>query len=158
MTPVGSIRRRLFFQLAGIAALLSIAFFLIVREVAERAAEGTQDDILAASATAIADSLRSAEDGVTLDLPYSALSMLDTIKEDRVFYRINVSGQTLTGYDDLPIPDVTSRIRAPVFATVAYRGEDVRTVSVVRSVGPATRSEDVTVTVAQTRLGLAAIP
>ena len=30
MTPVGSIRRRLFFQLAGIAALLSIAFFLIV--------------------------------------------------------------------------------------------------------------------------------
>lgn len=76
MTARRSIRRRLFFQLAGVAALLSLAFFLVLRSVAERAAEGTQDGILSASATAMADSLRSVADGVTLDLPYSALSML----------------------------------------------------------------------------------
>jgi len=84
LKPYGSIRRRLFFQLAGVAALLSLAFFLVVQSVAERAAEGTQDDILGASATAIADSLRSEEGGITLDLPYSALSMLGTVSEDRV--------------------------------------------------------------------------
>ena len=88
MKLYGSIRRKLFFQLAGVAALLSLAFFLVVRGVAENAAETTQDNILSASATAIADSLRAEEGGVTLDLPYSALSMLGTVSEDRVFYRI----------------------------------------------------------------------
>ena len=104
MTPQGSIRRRLFFQLAGVAAVLSLTFFIVVRSVAERAAEGTQDEILAASATAIADSLRSENGGVTLDLPYSALSMLGSVSEDRVFYRVTADGKTLTGYDDLPLP------------------------------------------------------
>jgi len=154
----GSIRRRLLFQLAGIAALLSVAFFLVVRAVAERAAEGTQDDILAASATAIADSLGSENGVVTLDLPYSALSMLGTVSEDRVFYRIQTDdGVTLTGYTDLPEPRVAPSRGVPAFSTIDYRGEEVRTVSVRRAVGPATQSTDVIVTVAQTRLGLAAL-
>lgn len=157
MTSPISIRRRLFFQLAGVAALLSIAFFLVVRGVAERAAEGTQDDILSASATSIADSLRSEQQGVTLELPYSALSMLGTISEDRVFYRVVAAGATLTGYEDLPEPRQLPKLGSPVFSTFSYRGDEVRAVSVVRAVGPATNATDVVVTVAQTRLGLDAI-
>ena len=152
-----SIRRRLFFQLAGVAALLSLAFFLVVRSVAERAAEGTQDDILGASATAIADSLRSEEGGVTLDLPYSALSMLGTVSEDRVFYRVDVAGQTLTGYGDLPLPARAARFDQPVFSTLHYRGEDVRVAVVARPVGGLTSQSEAVVAVAQTRQGLAAI-
>lgn len=151
-----SIRRRLFFQLAGIAALLSLAFFLTLREVAERTAEGTQDSILAASATAIADSLRSDDGNVSLELPYSALSMLGTVSEDRVFYHVVANGESLTGYDDLPAPSSTPRPGTPVFDTYPYRGEDVRSVSVNRPVGSAAQSSSVIVTVAQTRLGLAA--
>ncbi len=157
MTAGTSIRQRLFFQLAGIAALLSVAFFLVVQVVAERAAEGTQDDILSASAIAIADSLRSEESGVTLELPYSALSMLSTINEDRVFYRVVAAGETLTGYEDLPLPDETPQLGLPTFETLSYRGDEVRSVSVVRAVGPATNLQNVVVTVAQTRLGLEAI-
>jgi two-component system sensor histidine kinase TctE len=157
MTPRGSIRRRLFVQLAVVAAVLSLAFFLAVRAVAERAAEGTQDDILSASATAIADSLRSEPGGVTLDLPYAALSMLDTLSQDRVFYRITARGETLTGYGDLPGPRTPPRLGAPSFSTFDYRGDAVRAVSVMRPVGPATNATDVIVTVAQTRLGLEAI-
>jgi len=153
----GSIRRRLFFQLVGVAALLSLAFFLVVRVLAEQAAEGTQDDILSASATAIADSLHSEDRGVTLELPYSALSMLATINDDRVFYRVVANQETLTGYDDLPLPEALPRIGTPVFATFPYRGEPVRAVSVIRPVGPATDITEVIVTVAQTRAGLAAI-
>ena len=104
MKVQGSIRRRLFFQLGGIAALLSLAFFLTLRVVAENTAEATQDSILAASATAIADSLRSDNGSVSLELPYSALSMLGTVSEDRVFYHVVVSGNSLTGYADLPPP------------------------------------------------------
>ncbi len=160
--PLGSIRGRLFLQLAGgVAALLSLAFFLVVRGgVAESAAEGTQDDILAASATAIADSLRSEDGGgVTLDLPYSALSMLGTVGEDRVFYRIAVGGGvTLTGYDDLPEAARDERPPAgpPLFLTRDYRGDEVRIVSVTRQVGSVAGRAQVVVTVAQTRQALAA--
>jgi two-component system, OmpR family, sensor histidine kinase TctE len=153
---MGSIRRRLFYQLAGVAALLSLAFFLVVRGVAERAAEGTQDDILAASATAIADSLRSEAGGVTLELPYSALSMLGTVSEDRVFYHIVAGGKTLTGYDDLPAPSTQPSLGASEFDTYIYRGDEVRAVSVMRPVGSAEDATDVVVTVAQTRQGLEA--
>ena len=141
----------------GVAALLSLAFFLVVRGVAERAAEGTQDDILLASATAIADSLRSEDGQVTLDLPYSALSMLGTISDDRVFYRVVSAGDTLTGYADLPLADPAPTLGNPAFSTLVYRGDEVRAAAVVRAVGPATDSQAVIVSVAQTRLGLAAI-
>lgn len=152
-----SIRRRLFFQLAGVAALLSLAFFLAVRGVAERAAASTQDDILSASATAIADSLRSEDGGVTLDLPYAALSMLGTVSEDRVFYRISVADRTLTGYDDLPAPEHRPRPGTPAFATQLYRGDTVRIIAVARQVGDRTTQSEAIVTVAQTQAGLEAV-
>lgn len=156
MRPLGSIRGRLFLQLAGVAALMSLTFFLVVRGVAESAAEGTQDDILAASATAIADSLRSEHGGVTLDLPYSALSMLGTVGEDRVFYRITVAGTTLTGYDDLPEAAREGVPAGALFLTRDYRGDEVRIVSVTRQVGSVADRAEVVVTVAQTRQALAA--
>jgi len=154
--PLGSIRGRLFLQLAGVAALMSLTFFLVVRGVAESAAEGTQDDILAASATAIADSLRSEHGGVTLDLPYSALSMLGTVGEDRVFYRITVAGTTLTGYNDLPEAAREGVPAGALFLTRDYRGDEVRIVSVTRQVGSVADRAEVVVTVAQTRQALAA--
>ncbi|WP_371170229.1 sensor histidine kinase N-terminal domain-containing protein [Aliiroseovarius sp. 2305UL8-7] len=157
MKFTGSIRKRLFIQLALVAAILSLAFFLVVRGVAEGAAEGTQDDILSASATAIADSLRSEDGLVTLDLPYSALSMLGSINQDRVFYRVEAEGETLTGYPDLPLPDDIPRLGAPSFATLQYRGDEIRAASVVRPVGTGADATLVVVTVAQTRQGLAAI-
>ncbi|WP_236626271.1 sensor histidine kinase [Actibacterium mucosum] len=139
------------------AAILSLAFFLVLRSVAERAAEGTQDDILAASATAIADSLRSENAAVTLDLPYSALSMLGTVSEDRVFYRVAVDGRTLTGYNDLPDPPRLGRPGEAAFHTHDYRGEEVRMVAVTRRVGSLNNTAQAVITVAQTRQGLAAI-
>lgn len=130
MKAHGSIRRRLFFQLAGVAAALSPAFFLVVRAVAERAVEGT------------------------LGLPNAALSMFGTISEHRVFYRIVAAQKTLTGYSDLPLPRITPRPGEPVFATFQDRGEELRAVSVSRPIGPASDATNVVVTVAQTRLGL----
>ena len=157
MRPGGSIRRRLFYQLAGVAAILSLAFFVIVRGVAERAAEGTQDDILAASAVSIADSLYSEGGQITLDLPYAALSMLGTVGQDRVFYHVTAGGESLTGYHDLPAPRTLPRPGTPIFSTHDYRGAEIRAVSVMRPVGAGAQSTEVVVTVAQTRQGLEAI-
>jgi two-component system, OmpR family, sensor histidine kinase TctE len=152
-----SIRRRLVIQLAAVAAILALAFLLVVRVLAQSAAQDTQDNILAASATAIADALYAANGQVRLELPYSAISMLGTISQDRVFYRVAANGQTLTGYGDLPGPAGISRASEAAFSTYDYRGEPVRAASVLRPVSVGTQPVDVTVTVAQTQLGLAAI-
>ena len=151
----GSIRRRLVLQLALIAALLSVAFFFALRTVAERAATDTQDNILAASATSIADAVYLESGDVRLDLPYSALSMLGTISEDRVFYRVLVDGETITGYDRLPIPERAQN--EPWFDTYQFRGDRLRAVSVARTLSTGNQARNVQVVVAQTRRGLAAV-
>jgi len=97
----GSIRRRLTFLLAGVAALLSVLSWSMVSSFARQAAERTQDNILAASATIIAETLRSEAGEIRLELPYAAFSMLGAVSEDRVFYRVDAGGQTLTGYPGL---------------------------------------------------------
>lgn len=153
----GSIRRRLVVQLALIAALLSVAFFFTLRVVAEQAATDTQDNILAASATSIADAVYSESGAVRLELPYSAISMLSTISDDRVFYRVVVDGKTLTGYDDLRLPSGRHTPRRPLFETYAYRAEDLRTVAVTRALSVGNQARRVDVIVGQTRLGLSAI-
>ncbi len=154
---IGSIRQRLTFQLLAVAAILSLLLYVAVRTFANQAAEDTQDEILAASATAIADELRSERDKVTLDIPYSSLSMLGAISDDRVFYRVVVDGITLTGYDDLPIPAAPLIPGQPSFATTNYRGENVRTTAVTRLISVGTQPAEVVVVVAQTRNALQAI-
>jgi len=149
VTPQGSIRRRLIMQLAAIAALLSLGFFLAVRGVAEQAAVRSQDEILAASATSIADALYTEGGQVRLELPYSALSMLGAIGEDRVFYHILIGEQTLTGYADLPYAPASDD---PVFETITYRGDELRIVTISRTLS----AGEVQIVVGQTRLGLAA--
>lgn len=152
-----SIRRRLVGQLALVAALLSVAFFLTVRGVAGNATEQTQDNILAASATSIADAVYSDDGVVRVELPYSALSMLGTVSEDRVFYRVIVDGQTLTGYDDLPVPAGRANAQGTLFDTYSYRGDSMRAVVASRVLSSANQPKRVEVIVAQTRLGLEAI-
>ena len=152
-----SIRRRLIVQLSLVVAILSFAFYLIVRVVADQAATDTQDNILAASATSIADALYSERGAVNLEIPYSALSMLGSISQDRVFYRVIVDGQTLTGYADLPDPTALPTASTPVFSTFEFRGEEVRSVAVIRPVSSGGQAVNTITIVAQTRLGLAAI-
>lgn len=151
----GSIRRRLFLQLTVIAAILSLVFFLAVRVVAEQAVIDSQDKILAASATSIADTLYSERGEIRLEIPYSALSMLGSISEDHVFYRVVVDDKTLTGYNDLPAQNMNMNPRDAAFDTFIYRGEEVRSVSILRAISVDGKAKNVLVVVGQTRLGLA---
>lgn len=153
----GSIRRRLTLLLACIAALLSALSWAMVTGFAQQAAERTQDNVLAASTTTIAETLRSEQGEIRLELPYSAFSMLGAIGQDRVFYRVSAAGALLTGYDDLPgqpQPLAPGTLR---FDTATYRGEEIRMASLTRVVLAGARPVPVTVTVAQTRQGVALI-
>jgi two-component system sensor histidine kinase TctE len=154
----GSIGRRLTLLLAGVAALLSVLSWGMVTGLARQAAERTQDNVLAASATTIAETLRTDQGEIRLELPYSAFSMLGAIGEDRVFYLVTADGTVLTGYPNLPVPAPGPLAPGRVtFATGDYRGEEVRMASLTRLVPAGVRPVPVTVTVAQTRNGVGAI-
>ncbi|WP_439124562.1 sensor histidine kinase [Marivita sp.] len=158
MTGTGSIGRRLTLLLAGVAALLSVLSWWMVTELARQAAERTQDNVLAASVTTIAETLRSEQGEVRLELPYSAFSMLGAISEDRVFYRVATEDSLLTGYGDLPVPTAEGLSGGRVaFDTGEYSGEEVRMATVSRLVLAGTQPVSVNVTVAQTRSGVASI-
>lgn len=158
MTGTGSIGRRLTLLLAGVAALLSVLSWWMVTGLARQAAERTQDNVLAASVTTIAETLRSEQGEVRLELPYSAFSMLGAISEDRVFYRVATGDTVLTGYEDLPVPsEVLSSGGRVVFDTGEYSGEEIRMATVARLVLAGTQPVPVNVTVAQTRGGVASI-
>jgi len=152
-----SIRRRLVLQLLIVAAVLAVLLYFSIRTVADDAVETTQDSILGAATMAIADQLRGADEGVEIDIPYSAFSMLSSISQDRVFYRIVVGGETITGYPDLPDPPQGTSLLSPVYFSSPFRDTDVRIAAVERAVLVERSSVPVLVMVAQTRQGQAAI-
>lgn len=153
----GSLRRRLLLQLLLVAAILSVALYFTVRVLAQQAAETTQDNILIASATAISEAARAERGQILVDVPYSALSMLGSIAEERVFYRVTADDLTVTGYDDLPAPAAAAETGNPVFTTTIYREDEVRIAALPRRLTVRDETVILTVLVAQTRLGLAAV-
>lgn len=158
MTATGSIGRRLTLLLAGVAALLALLSWGMVTTLARQAAERTQDNVLAASATAIAETVRTEQGEVRLELPYSAFSMLGAISEDRVFYHVATDTGLVTGYEDLPVEELPAAVSGDVvFGTGEYLGAQIRMASLTRLVFAGNDPVPVTVTVAQTKDGISAI-
>jgi len=129
-----SIRQRLVVLLLLAAALLSVLLFISVRAIAWASVEASQDSILGAATIAIAEELRGGEESVLVEIPYAAFSMLGSSGEDRIFYRILVGGDTVTGYGDLPLPATEATGLEPVFYSRPYQGEAIRLAAVGRSV------------------------
>lgn len=146
----GSIRRRLTLQLLGIAAMLAALLFVMVITYAKQVAEESQDNILSASATSILDSAAIQSGEVIVDIPYSALSMLGNVSDDRVFYRVVTDGKYLTGYESLPTVKRREGLGSHQFITTHYLGESIRMVSATRRLSNASGPVEVTVSVAQT--------
>ena len=152
-----SLRRRLILQLLAGAAVMALALYLAVRTAAERATEASQDAILTAAADSVADGLRGTEDGVEIDLNRATFSMVAAAGQDRLFWRVEVGGQTLTGYDDLPLPDTLPGGAEPVVYNAAYRDADLRLAAVARSVLDRDRLQPALIVLGQTRFGQEAI-
>ena len=98
----GSIRKRLLFMLLLSAAGIAVLLYVIVQSVAGQITQESQDNILAASAISILDSARVIDGEISIDLPYSSLSMLDSVTDERAFYAIRLNEEFLSGYADLP--------------------------------------------------------
>ncbi|MGI9369184.1 MAG: sensor histidine kinase [Ruegeria sp.] len=153
-TPVahGSIRRRLLLSLLASAAVLAVIVYFVVQSVARQVAQESQDNVLAASALSILDSARFGGGQINFDLPYSALSMLDSISDERVFYAIRLEDEFLSGYPDLPEAEGTLS-GGPEFRSATFLGEEVRIASVRRRVSTDVGQSYIQVSVAQTLSG-----
>ena len=143
-----SIRRRLVFLLLMGSATLAFLLYFVVQSVARQAAQESQDNILAASAVSILDGVKLVDGQTDVDMPYSSLSMLDSVTDERVFYAIYLGANLLTGYPEL-IKLQTNNPMVPVFSFGTLFDVDVRIVTVKRQIG----KNEVFVTVAQTLNG-----
>ena len=143
-----SIRRRLVFLLLMGSATLAFLLYFVVQSVARQAAQESQDNILAASAVSILDGVKLVDGQTDVDMPYSSLSMLDSVTDERVFYAIYLDSNLLTGYPEL-IKLQTNNAMVPVFSFGTLFDVDVRIVTVKRQIG----KNEVFVSVAQTLNG-----
>ncbi|WP_410218712.1 sensor histidine kinase N-terminal domain-containing protein [Paracoccus sp. (in: a-proteobacteria)] len=157
-TRIVSLRRRLVWQFLVLSGLLVVGLFVTVGWVADRASRASQDAVLGAAVTAIAEGIRSVDEGLELDLPYATFSMLGAMGDERVFYALSVGGRVITGYDDLPAapPNAQSDLQ-PVFWDADYRNARLRLAAVARPMLIDNRLQQVVVSLGQTRLGQAAI-
>ena len=150
-TPVirGSIRRRLLLSLLAGAAILAFVVYIAVLSVARQVAQESQDNVLTASALSILDSARYSGGQIIVDLPYSALSMLGSVSDERVFYAIHQDAKFLSGYPDLPEAQVRSARQAG-FVSAEYLGEELRIATIYRPVSMDINQSVLQVSVAQT--------
>lgn len=149
----GSIRQRLVAMLLLSAGAIGVLLYLVVQSVASQIAQESQDNILAASAISILDSARVQQGEISIDLPYSALSMLDSVTDERAFYAIRLNDDFLSGYEKLP----RSKDFAggdTTFQSASYLGQDIRIASTRRSYSIEGEQAFLEVSVAQTLTGL----
>ena len=128
-----------------IAVAVAVGGSLVISHVVEV----THDRLLKGSLLAIAERLAVEDGEVTVDLPRVALGMLETQSDDSVFYKVSADGQTVTGYNDLPLPrKVALEPEQPIFWDDTYRGNAVRIAAISRHVYGI--AKPVLVTVAET--------
>lgn len=122
-----SLRHRLMTAMMGPlvipALVLGLIGWVLISDVVRR----TNDRVLGGALGAIAETVQVERGEVTLDLPPAAFGMLENSERDNVYYRIAVGDRLLTGYPDLPAPDVSalSEERAR-FRFARYRGQAIR--------------------------------
>lgn len=148
-----SIRQRLLLMLLFSSALTGVLLYIVMQSVFQQIAQETQDNILAASAISIMDSARVSQGEISVDLPYSALSMLDQVTDERAFYAIRLQEEFLSGYENLPRSDNFTRGDMN-FKSATYLGQDIRIAATRRSFSINNEQAFLEVSVAQTLTGM----
>ena len=147
---LGSLRRRLLGWLLASTAVLGVLGLADTWREAIRASTTLSDRVLAGSALAIAERVFLDFEGeLAVEVPYSALEMLASTAQDRVFYRVDgPGGVNITGYADLPVAGGGGDgLR---FADAEYAGDAVRLVTLEREAVTGIDALPFTVTVAET--------
>jgi len=126
--------------------IVSIAAFAYGRE----AARSAYDRLLLGAATDIASTIAVLDGRPEIELPVSAFELLALAPDDRIGYRIiGPEGNTLTGYDELTLPDSRNALRDGFF-DASFFGEPARFAVVSRRFAERTLNGTIQVVVGQT--------
>jgi len=124
----GSLRLQLtLWLLLPLLVLLAFDAWLTDRR-AMSAAHQAFDRTLAASLKSMREGIALRDGRVEVEVPNLALEIFDAADGSRVYYQIrDERGATITGYEDLPMPDKPGRaLYRPQFYDAEYRGMPVR--------------------------------
>ncbi|MDF2232385.1 extracellular solute-binding protein [Albimonas sp. CAU 1670] len=146
-----SLQRRLLVSMAAGFAILLVLISALLWSYSRNAANRTHDLLLAGAALSILERVSEGPDGVTVDLPTSAMEILSLNPVDRVQYRIYIPGRReITGAHDLPAPPALSPSASPVFFDRDYRGAAFRFVIQGRQLAGSDGRQWVAVQIGQT--------
>ncbi|WP_420548740.1 sensor histidine kinase [Curvivirga sp.] len=148
-----SLRQRLLVGMAigfiVIICIISIGLWRYAQDASNRA----YDRLLAGAALSILERISLTPEGPSVDIPYSALQLIGLAKEDRVFYRVSgFDGQTLTGRDELPLPDDQKFSNQAIYYNADYSDEPMRFILQSRFLSGYNRSQWITVQIGQTTI------
>ena len=146
-----SLQRRLLVTMGGGFAILLMLISALLWTYARASANRPQDLLLAGAALSILERLSVGPEGVTVDLPNSAMDILSLNPIDRVQYRVYLpGGGNLTGAADLPLPPDPAPSADPEFFETTYRGAEFRFVAQSRQLTTSDGRAWVSVQVGQT--------
>lgn len=150
MLRPASLRRSILLWLVLATAAIGVLALFDTRTEALRTARDVSDRVLVGSAMAIAEGVDVAADGgLSIAIPYSALDMLSSTAQDRVFYRVDGPEGILTGYQDLD-PVAVLPGQETGLADARYRTVPIRTATLLRELTTGEGTLPFTVTVAET--------
>ena len=132
---VPSLRRRLLTRLLVPLGALAVGLGVGGSALIHGFVQSTHDRLLAGSTLAIAERLAVDDDNgeVTVDLPAVAFGMLESQARDSIYYNVAHKGEVITGYLDLPLPDISKMpTNVTVFRDATYRGHAVRVAAQIR--------------------------
>ncbi|WP_199902080.1 sensor histidine kinase, partial [Azospirillum sp. B506] len=132
---VPSLRRRLLTRLLVPLGALAVGLGVGGAALIHGFVQSTHDRLLAGSTLAIAERLAVGDDDgeVTVDLPAVAFGMLESQARDNIYYNVAHEGGVITGYLDLPLPDIAAMpTNLTVFRDATYHGHPVRVAAQVR--------------------------
>lgn len=130
-----SLRRRLLTRLLVPLGALAVGLGVGGSALIHGFVQSTHDRLLAGSTLAIAERLAVDDDNgeVTVDLPAVAFGMLESQARDSIYYNVAHEGEVITGYLDLPLPDISKLpTNVTVFRDATYRGHAVRVAAQIR--------------------------
>ncbi|CAG9168216.1 sensor histidine kinase [Cupriavidus pinatubonensis] len=135
----GSLRRQLLLLLVpALAAMMAIDTWLTYGTL-RHAANTAYDRSLYGSIRAIDSAIGMTGESLQLSLPDAAMEMFETAAQTHVYYRVSLERagtvETVTGYEDLPLPKGPLANNQPRFYDDDdYRGEAVRIAAMARPV------------------------
>jgi two-component system sensor histidine kinase TctE len=121
-----SLKRRLLLTLLLPLGCIMLALGLSGAWLVSRVVQGVSDRVLSGSLQAISETLSMEEGHLTLDLPPSALGMLENSDRDNVYYSIRYRGKLITGYPELSAQEANLRLHDVRFSDSSFHGIPIR--------------------------------